>query len=123
MANRPGEDIKPQDLISELLVQTEHLIGRTVKVTTTHLINTHGRTIVLSGKPNLGKQMYHLLDQLDFTAAKSDGTRYYGGVRQDGRWLTVVNYCALVGILVINTTIPDVTIDASVRLRNSKEAQ
>jgi hypothetical protein len=121
METRPGENIKPQDLISELLVQTEHLIGRTVKVTTTHLVNTNGRTIVLSGRPNMGKQMYRLLDQLDFTAAKSDGTRYYGGVRQDGRWLTVVNYCAIVGLLVINTTIPDVTIDASARLRAVKE--
>lgn len=121
METRPGENIKPQDLISELLVQTEHLIGRTIRVTNTHLVNTKGRTIVLSGKPNLGKQMYRLLDQLDFTAAKSDGTRYYGGVRQDGRWFTVVNYCALVGILVINTTIPDLTLDASTRLRKTKE--
>ena len=100
-------EIKPQDLVSSLLGQAEHLIGRTVAIKTVHIANVPGRTAILSGRPALGKQVYRLLAGLAFTPLHLDILYTYGGTRKDGQWITTVSYNSLVGFMVIHTTIPE----------------
>lgn len=113
-----ASDIKPQDLISELLCEVEKITGRTIALKTVHVANVPGRTAVLSGRPAFGKQVYRMLVLLGFTPTHMDALYTYGGVRKDRQWITTVTYNSLVGLTIIHTTIPEkMVVEAPLRLR------
>lgn len=114
-----ANDIKPQDLIPTLLGEVEKLIGRTVALTSVHIANVPGRTLLASGRPAYGKQVYRMLTTLGFTPTHLDALYTYGGVRKDAQYVTTVSYNSLVGVIVVHTTIPKnlVVSEAPTRLK------
>ncbi len=121
METRPGESLTADTLIPKLFEDIEALIGPCKKIPSV-LVHKNGFTnTILAGKPKLGLRVYKMLDQLDFTPTKGVISGSYGGFRPENNKLkTYVNYCEASGVLVVTTNLPDLTINASTRLRTQE---
>lgn len=67
-------------------------------------------TAVYAGEQLRGLQVCHVLDSLDFTVSKNPPMNVYSGKRLETNGLTtLVNYCSLSGVLVVSSTIKEIS--------------
>lgn len=106
-AERLGESLTAKDLLPTLMDALTRLLGPFKKQNSAFKTYPSKFTHhVLAGKPMLGRKVYALLNEFDFTPGRSDVSGIYGGFRpESGTISTTVNYCARSGILVVTSNL------------------
>lgn len=100
-----GRGLDSSKVLPEITEALTRLLGP-FKKQVFKTLRTKFTTTVLAGKPNLGRKVYALMNEFDFTPTRNDMTGHYGGYRpESARVSTTVNYCAKSGVLVITTNL------------------
>lgn len=106
LAREPyGRELDSSKVLPEVTEALTSLLGPFKKQVFKTLPNKF-TTTVLAGKIGLGRKVYALMNEFDFTPVKNDLTGYYGGFRPESNSVsTTINYCARSGVLVITTNL------------------
>lgn len=100
-----GRSLPSNRVLPEVVEALTALLGP-FKAQTFKVVPSKFSTQVLAGKLGMGKKVYALMNDFDFTPVKNDLTGYYGGFRpESNRVSTTINYCEKSGVLVITTNL------------------
>jgi hypothetical protein len=100
-----GRSLKSEQVLPALEKGLAGILGP-FKTQPFKTFSTQFTTHVLAGKLGMGKKVYALMNELDFTPVRNEITGYYGGFRPEpNRKSTTVNYCSRSGVVVITTNL------------------